>query len=93
MAADLAMKNTAARYGFVTKVLRWAVFLLILNPFVVAAAMPDTPQGETTAGFTQGTLYNGHESIGRIARAGGAGALRLAEGGPAARLGAQPERG
>jgi cytochrome b561 len=63
------MKNTAARYGLVTKVLHWTVFLLILNQFVVAAAMLNTPQGETTAGFTQGTLYNWHKSIGLIALA------------------------
>ena len=60
------MKNTATRYGFVTKCLHWTVFLLILNQFVAAAAMLNTPQGQTTAGFTQGTLYNWHKSIGLI---------------------------
>ena len=60
------MKNSAARYGFVTKALHWIVFVLILNQFVVAAMMLNTPQGQTTAGFTQGTLYNWHKSIGLI---------------------------
>jgi len=60
------MKNSAVRYGFVSKFLHWAIFLLILNQFVVAAAMLTTPDYETTAGFTQGTLYNWHKSIGLI---------------------------
>ena len=60
------MKNTATRYGAVTKILHWTVFLLILNQFVVAIAMLNTPQGQTTAGFTQGTLYNWHKSIGLV---------------------------
>jgi cytochrome b561 len=63
------MKNSAVRYGFVTKFLHWAIFLLILNQFVVAAAMLTTPEYETTAGFTQGALYNWHKSIGLIALA------------------------
>ena len=60
------MKNSPARYGFVTKALHWTVFVLILNQFVVAAMMLNTPQGQTTAGFTQGTLYNWHKSIGLV---------------------------
>lgn len=60
------MKNSPARYGGVTKILHWTVFVLILNQFVVAAMMLNTPQGKTTAGFTQGALYNWHKSIGLI---------------------------
>lgn len=60
------MKNSAARYGVVSKVLHWTVFVLFLNQFVVAIAMLNTPQGQTTAGFTQGTLYNWHKSTGLI---------------------------
>src|SRR5882762_3834381 len=60
------MSNSAARYGPVTKILHWTVFLLILNQFVAAAAMLTTPQDETTWGFSQGTLYNWHKSIGLI---------------------------
>jgi cytochrome b561 len=63
------MKNSPTRYGLITKLLHWIVFILILNQFVVAAAMLNTPQGATTAGFTQGTLYNWHKSIGLIALA------------------------
>ena len=63
------MKNTPTRYGLVTKVLHWTLFVLILNQFVVAVMMLNTPQGQTTAGFTQGMLYNWHKSIGLIALA------------------------
>jgi cytochrome b561 len=63
------MKNSATRYGTVTKILHWTVFVLILNQFVVATMMLNTPQGQTTAGFTQGQLYNWHKSIGLIALA------------------------
>ena len=63
------MKNSATRYGLVTKVLHWTVFLLILNQFVAAAGMLNTPEDETTWGFSQGTLYNWHKSIGLVALA------------------------
>lgn len=61
------MTNTPARYGAVTKVLHWTVFLLFLNQFVAAALMLSTGPGETTAGYAQGTLYNWHKSVGLIA--------------------------
>jgi len=63
------MGDHADRYGFLTKALHWTVFLLILNQFVVATAMLNTPEGETTWGFSQGTLYNWHKSVGLIALA------------------------
>jgi cytochrome b561 len=54
------------RYGRVTKFFHWAIFVLILNQFVVAAMMFNTPSGETTAGFSQGALYEWHKSVGLI---------------------------
>jgi cytochrome b561 len=60
------MKNTATRYGFLAKILHWIGFLLILNQFVVAAAMLNTEEWETTAGFTQGALYEWHKSVGLV---------------------------
>ncbi len=63
------MKNTTDRYGIVTKAFHWTLFVLILSQFVVAAMMLNTPQGSTTLGFTQGTLYNWHKSVGLIALA------------------------
>ena len=61
------MKNSPTRYGFVTKLFHWTIFLIFLNQFIVAIAMINTPQGQTTAGFTQGALYNWHKSIGLLA--------------------------
>jgi len=86
------MKNTRARYGVVTKVLHWTLFVLIVNQFVVATMMLNTPQGTTTAGFTQGVLYNWHKSIGLIALAVALARFIWRKTTPAARLGAQPER-
>lgn len=63
------MKNAPARYGVVAKVLHWILFLLILNQFVVATMMLKMPQAPTTAGFTQGMLYDWHKSIDLIALA------------------------
>jgi cytochrome b561 len=62
----MTTRNSDTRYGLVTKALHWTVFLLILNQFVVATAMLNTPSDETMAGFTQGGLYNWHKSIGLI---------------------------
>jgi cytochrome b561 len=63
------MMNTDTRYGPVTKALHWVLFLLLLNQFAVAAAMLNTPDWDTTAGFTQGALYEWHKSIGLVALA------------------------
>jgi len=61
------MLNTDTRYGPVTKALHWLVFLLLLGQFVLANAMLNTLDGETTAGLTQGSLYEWHKSIGLLA--------------------------
>ncbi len=63
------MKNLPHRYGAVAKFLHWTLFLVIVAQFVVAVAMLNTPRGATTAGFTQGQLYNWHKSVGLIALA------------------------
>jgi cytochrome b561 len=61
------MRNTPTRYGPVTKTFHWLLFLLILTQFVVAAVMLTMPAGELVAGFTQGSLYEWHKSIGLVA--------------------------
>src|SRR5262245_42786041 len=58
--------NSDGRYGAVTKLLHWAVFLLLLNQFIVAAMMLTTEEWETTAGFTQAALYEWHKSVGVV---------------------------
>ena len=62
----MPVKSTTTRYGWVTKLLHWLLFLFFVNQFVVAYAMLNTPQGTTTFGYTQGALYNWHKSIGLI---------------------------
>ena len=59
-------KNTSTRYGAVTKFFHWAVFLLFINQYVVAKLMMGIKQNEFALGFSQGTLYNWHKSIGLI---------------------------
>jgi cytochrome b561 len=63
------IKNSATRYGFVAKFFHWTLFLLVINQFVVAAAMLNTPPDSTVAGFSPATLYNWHKSIGLVALA------------------------
>lgn len=63
------MNNIVSRYGAVAKTLHWTGFLLLLNQFVVATAMLNTEESETTAGFTQGALYEWHKSVGLVALA------------------------
>lgn len=60
------MRNTDHRYGWMTKLLHWAGLVLILNQFVVAVTMLRTPPDDTVAGFSQGTLYNWHKSLGIV---------------------------
>jgi cytochrome b561 len=62
----MQLKNSRKRYGLITKFFHWTIFVLFLNQFIVAYAMLTTPQGDTTLGYTQGTLYNWHKSIGLI---------------------------
>ncbi len=60
------MRNTAARYGWMTKLLHWAGAVLVLNQIVVAVLMLRTPADETVLGYSQGTLYNWHKSVGLV---------------------------
>lgn len=60
------MKNTSERYGWMTKLLHWVGAVFVLNQIVVAIVMLRTPADETAAGFSQGTLYNWHKSVGLV---------------------------
>ncbi len=58
-------KNTSSRYGAVTKLFHWAVFLLFIYQYVVAMNMVRMENGDTALGFYgQNTLYNWHKTIG-----------------------------
>jgi cytochrome b561 len=61
-------RNSGSHYGIVTKSFHWLVFLLFANQYIVAYAMLSIARHETAlGGFSQGTLYNWHKSIGLIA--------------------------
>ena len=60
-------KNAPLRYGAVTKLFHWTVFLLLLYQYVVAMNMTRMDRADTVLGFfTQDVLYNWHKSIGII---------------------------
>jgi cytochrome b561 len=59
-------KNTATRYGVVTKTLHWLIVLLFVNQYVVGKVMMRVPLNEEFLGWTQGEFYNWHKSIGLV---------------------------
>lgn len=60
-------RNTEAGYGAVAKFFHWTIFALLVYQYVVANIMLRTGPEETFWGFSQGTLYNWHKSIGLVA--------------------------
>jgi cytochrome b561 len=64
----MALLNSAAGYGALTKLLHWAIALLFLLQYGCAAVMLRTPDGDAAgAVVSQATLYNWHKSIGLVA--------------------------
>lgn len=64
----MRLMNSATHYGLVTKSFHWLVFVLFANQYVVGITMLSIDQHESAlGGFSQGTLYNWHKSIGLIA--------------------------
>lgn len=62
----MQLLNSPTGFGTASKFLHWAVFLLFTYEYVVANMMLRLKQGDTLLGFTQGTLYNWHKSIGLV---------------------------
>ena len=61
-------KNSQTAYGTITKTFHWLIFLIFANQYIVAFNMMRIEGSETAlGGYTQGTLYNWHKSIGLIA--------------------------
>jgi cytochrome b561 len=58
--------NSDTRYGAVTKLLHWTVFLLFLNQFVVAAVMLTMEGWEERLGITGDGYYQWHKSVGVV---------------------------
>lgn len=70
------LKNTPTRYGFVTKLLHWTVFALIVYQFVGANLMGRLGRNGTVLGLNQDHFYNWHKSIGLVVL--GVAVLRIA---------------
>jgi len=70
------LKNTPTRYGFVTKLLHWSVFALIVYQFVGANLMGRLGRNGTVLGLNQDHFYNWHKSIGLVVL--GVAVLRIA---------------
>ncbi len=62
----MQLLNSATRYGAVTRFLHWAIFLLFVYQYVGANLMTRIGSGKILFGFTQGSYYNGHKSIGLV---------------------------
>jgi cytochrome b561 len=62
----MALTNSSTRYGIVTKTLHWLVVLGFVNQFVVAKIMTAIEGNDFALGFSQGSLYNWHKSIGLV---------------------------
>jgi cytochrome b561 len=52
------MKNTADRYGLITKLFHWVIALCVLGMLLVGSLL------DTLAGPTQGAIYAWHKSLG-----------------------------
>ena len=62
----MPLLNSPAHYGAMARFLHWAVFLLFVHQYVGANLMTRIGSGKTLFGFTQGSYYNGHKSIGLV---------------------------
>lgn len=62
----MPLKNTNTRYGAISKLLHWTVFLLFVHQFVGANLMTRIGRNTTVLGVGQDFLYNWHKSIGLV---------------------------
>ena len=62
----MPLTNTPTRFGTVSRFLHWSVFLLFVHQFVGGNLMPNIGRNETVLGWSQGTWYEWHKSIGLV---------------------------
>jgi cytochrome b561 len=62
----VGLKNTAIRYGAITRSFHWIILVLFIYQYTVANMMLRIERDQTLLGFTQGTLFNWHKSVGLI---------------------------
>lgn len=63
----MALFNSEAGYGTITKACHWAIAGLFALQYLSAAVMLRTPGEAATLGLVQGTWYNWHKSLGLMA--------------------------
>lgn len=62
----MQLTNTSTRYGGITKLLHWLVFIGFVFQYIVANTMQEIAASQTAFGMTKGELYNSHKSIGLV---------------------------
>lgn len=62
----MALLNSDAGYGAVTKLCHWLVVVLFASQYGLAAIMLNTPDNGTILGLAQNTSYDWHKSLGLI---------------------------
>ncbi len=65
----MALFNSAAGYGAITKACHWAIAALFALQYASAAVMLRTPGDGATLGLGQGAWFNWHKSLGLLALA------------------------
>jgi cytochrome b561 len=60
----MALTNSATRFGLVSRLFHWAIFLLFLNQYLTGILMMRLEQGHFVLGLDQGAYYNWHKSVG-----------------------------
>ncbi|MEZ5661129.1 MAG: cytochrome b [Burkholderiaceae bacterium] len=62
----MPLKNTSTRYGAISKLLHWTIFLLFMHQFIGANLMSRIGRDGSFLGMGQNFLYNWHKSIGLV---------------------------
>ena len=62
----MPLRNSANRYGSVTKSLHWSVFLLLLLQYIGANLMTRIGRDTTLLGIGQDFLYDWHKTLGLV---------------------------
>lgn len=65
----MAMLNSEAGYGSLTKACHWIIVVLFALQIFGGLTMVDLPRGTTVAGLGQDALYNWHKTLGLVALA------------------------
>ena len=62
----MGLNNSTTRFGAITMVLHWSVFLLFLSQYVSGSVMMRIERGHKVFGYGQGDWYTWHKSVGLV---------------------------